>query len=98
MRGYCRAAFGRLPERLTKALYTFVSKPRLNFFLYADPEVILRRKQELSGETIVQLTLKYQALFGQLAGRYPQSQYVPIENQNLDTTLALIGQYIQEEV
>jgi thymidylate kinase len=88
----------RLPERLTKALYTFVNKPRLNFFLYADPDVILQRKQELSGETIAQLTRKYQTLFGQLAGRYPHSQYVPIENHNLDTTLALIGQYIQAEV
>ncbi|GAA4036003.1 hypothetical protein GCM10022409_21120 [Hymenobacter glaciei] len=88
----------RLPERLTKALYTFVSKPRLNFFLYAAPEVILRRKQELSGEAIVQLTLKYRTLFGQLAGQYPQSRYVPIENDNLDNTLALIGQYIQAEV
>ncbi|MBF9239667.1 hypothetical protein I2I05_19900 [Hymenobacter sp. BT683] len=88
----------RLPERLTKALYTFVSKPRLNFFLYADPDVILHRKQELSGETIVQLTQKYRALFGQLAGQYPQSQYVPIENHNLDNTLDLIGQYIQAEV
>ena len=88
----------RLPERLTRALYAFVSKPRLNFFLYADPEVILRRKQELSGETIVQLTQKYRALFGQLAGQYPQSRYVPIENHNLDTTLGLIGRYIQAEV
>lgn len=88
----------QLPERLTRALYTFVSKPRLNFFLYADPDVILRRKQELSGATIVQLTQKYQALFGQLAGQYSQSQYVPIENHNLDTTLALIGQYIQAAV
>ncbi|WBA42389.1 hypothetical protein [Hymenobacter canadensis] len=87
-----------VPERLTRALYAFVNKPRLNFFLYAAPEVILRRKQELSGETIVQLTTKYQDLFGQLAGRYRQSQYVPIENHNLDDTLALIGGYLQQEI
>lgn len=87
-----------LPERLTKALYAFVTKPRLNFFLYAAPEVILRRKQELSGDTIRELTQKYQTLFGQLAGRYTQSQYVPIENHNLDATLALIGRYIQQEI
>lgn len=87
-----------LPERFTKALYTFVNKPRLNFFLYAAPEEILRRKQELSADTIVQLTQKYQALFGQLSGRYHQSQYVPIENHNLDATLTLIGRYIQQEI
>ncbi|OUJ69831.1 hypothetical protein [Hymenobacter crusticola] len=87
-----------LPERLTSALYTFVNKPRLNFFLYAAPEEILRRKQELSGDTIRELTQKYQALFGQLSGRYRQSQYVPIENNSLDATLTLIGQYIQQEI
>ena len=88
----------RLPERLTRALYAFVTKPRLNFFLYAAPEEILRRKQELSGDTIRELTQKYQTLFGQLSGRYRQSRYVPIENHNLDATLTLIGQYIQQEI
>ncbi|OON67227.1 hypothetical protein [Hymenobacter sp. CRA2] len=87
-----------LPEPLTRGLYAFVNKPRLNFFLYADPEEILRRKQELSGDTIRELTQKYQTLFGQLAGKYRQSQYVPIENHNLDDTLALIGRYIQAEI
>jgi len=87
-----------LPARLTQALYAFVNKPRLNFFLYADPQEILRRKQELSASTITQLTQQYQALFGQLGARYRRSRYVPIENQDLDTTLALIGRYIQQEI
>ncbi|GAB3635203.1 hypothetical protein GCM10027422_07930 [Hymenobacter arcticus] len=87
-----------LPARFTQALYAFVNKPRLNFFLYADPQEILRRKQELSAGTITQLTQQYQALFGQLGSRYRRSRYVPIENQDLDTTLALIGRYIQQEI
>jgi len=87
-----------LPARFTQALYAFVNKPRLNFFLYADPQEILRRKQELSAGTITQLTQQYQALFGQLGTRYRRSRYVPIENQDLDTTLALIGRYIQQEI
>ena len=87
-----------LPARFTQALYAFVNKPKLNFFLYADPQEILRRKQELSASTITQLTQQYQSLFGQLGARYRRSRYVPIENQDLDTTLNLIGSYIQQEM
>jgi thymidylate kinase len=87
-----------LPARFTQALYAFVSKPKLNFFLYADPQEILRRKQELSASTITQLTQQYKSLFGELGARYRRSRYVPIENQDLDTTLNLIGRYIQQEI
>ena len=87
-----------LPQRFTQALYAFVNKPKLNFFLYADPQEILRRKQELSASTITQLTQQYQSLFGQLGARYRRSRYVPIENQDLHDTLALIGNYIQQEI
>jgi hypothetical protein len=37
-------------------------------------------------------------LFGELGARYRRSRYVPIENQDLDTTLNLIGRYIQQEI
>ncbi len=87
-----------LPTGLTQALYAFVNKPKLNFFLYADPQEILRRKQELSASTITQLTQQYKSLFGALGARYRRSRYVPIENQDLDTTLNLIGRYIQQEM
>ena len=87
-----------LPTSLTKALYTFVNKPQLNFFLYADPQEILRRKQELSASTIIQLTQDYQELFGQLDARYRHSRYVPIKNHDLDQTLDLIGEYIRQEI
>ena len=87
-----------LPTGFTQALYAFVNKPKLNFFLYADPQEILRRKQELSASTITQLTQQYKSLFGALGARYRRSRYVPIENQDLDTTLNLIGRYIQQEL
>ena len=58
----------------------------------------MRRKQQLSASTIAQLTQQYKTLFGQLGAHYRHSRYVPIENQDLDTTLALIGQYIQQEI
>ncbi|MBD2769111.1 hypothetical protein IC235_14550 [Hymenobacter sp. BT664] len=87
-----------LPTRLTKVLYALVNKPQLNFFLYADPEEILRRKQELSASTIRQLTQEYQELFGQLDARYRRSRYVPIENHDLGQTLDLIGEYIGQEI
>jgi thymidylate kinase len=87
-----------LPTGFTQALYAFVNKPKLNFFLYADPQEILRRKQELSASTITQLTQQYKSLFGALGARYRRSRYVPIENQDLDTTLNLIGRYIQQEM
>ena len=87
-----------LPTRLTKALYALVNKPQLNFFLYADPQEILRRKQELSASTITQLTRDYRALFGQFGARYRHSRYVPIKNHDLDDTLELIGEYIRQEI
>jgi thymidylate kinase len=88
----------QLPTRLTKALYALVNKPQLNFFLYADPQEILRRKQELSADTIAQLTHDYQELFGQLDARYRHSRYLPIENHDLGQTLDLIGEYIDQEI
>jgi thymidylate kinase len=87
-----------LPIGFTRSLYALVNKPQLNFFLYADPQVILRRKQELSASTITQLTQQYKGLFGQLGARYRHSRYLPIENHDLDNTLELIGEYIRQEI
>lgn len=87
-----------LPTGLTKALYALVNKPQLNFFLYADPQEILRRKQELSASTITQLTQDYRTLFGQLGARYRHSRYVPIENHDLGQTMDVIGEYIRQEI
>ena len=72
-------------------------KPQLNFFLYADAKVILQRKQELELSTIKQLTNDYLLLFGQL-GSAKQNQYVPIENMELNKTVALISHLITQKL
>ncbi|WP_426492735.1 hypothetical protein [Hymenobacter sp. 102] len=88
----------RLPEGLTRSLYRFVHKPRLNFFLYADAAEILRRKQEMPAADITLLTRKYQDLFRQLGSRYRHSRYIPIRNHDLDATLSTISTYIRQEI
>ncbi len=87
-----------LPVPFTRALYALVASPRLNFFLYAAPDVILRRKQELSSATITDLTGRYLSLFQTLGARSKRARYVPIENHDLNTTLGLIGACIKAEM
>jgi thymidylate kinase len=70
--------------------YKFVFTPDLNFFLYADPEVILKRKQELSAETIVELTKQYKQLFSGYENRKLNKNYHCINNVDLQETLDYI--------
>ncbi len=80
----------QLPSALTRLGYHFLIKPELNFFLYADPELIRSRKKELDTKTIEQLTKKYHTLFEQLNERDSSKSYVSIENTDLETTLDTI--------
>ena len=59
---------------------------RLNIFLYADPDVILSRKQEMDKESIVDLTNKYKNLFNEYNNKYNQ-HYLSIENIEIDETM-----------
>jgi thymidylate kinase len=77
----------QLNRSFVKALYRFIFKPKLNFFLYADAETILARKQELVAPEIDHLTGLYKQLFGQMSERYKDSHYKIIENKELDSTL-----------
>ena len=79
-----------LPTAFARWAYAFVREPDYNFFLFAKPELILTRKQELDSITIEELTNKYLSLFEELntAKKYPR--YIPVENIELDTTLQLI--------
>jgi thymidylate kinase len=79
-----------LNRDFVKVLYGFVFKPKLNFFLYADAETILARKQEMEAPEIDRLTLLYKQLFGQMSNRYKDSHYKIIENKELDNTLNTI--------
>lgn len=85
----------QLPSGLAGRLYSLLLKPRLNIFLYAPPEEILRRKQELDSATITHLTQQYLGLFDSLQKQYPGSEYMPILNQDLSLTLRRIFNRIQ---
>lgn len=87
-----------LPSGFVKALYRFVFKPDLNFLLYADPDVILARKQELSHEDIVQLTSKFRGLFSDFNNKYPHSKHIEINNLVLEDTLQVIETAYQNTV
>ena len=79
-----------LNQKLSKSLYLFVQKPKINFFLYAPPEIILERKQELAPQTIRKLTQGYQLLFTAFDKKYTQG-YHSIENIEKDKTLNFIS-------
>lgn len=86
-----------LPKSLTKAGYRFLLKPDLNFFLYADPQTILARKKELKAEEIKSLTSDYLDLFKSL-DKKQKNRYFPIENINLDETLAFITKQLHTKL
>lgn len=75
-----------LPKWFRKVFYRVIYKPSLNIFLYAKPELILERKQELTHSDIVELTGSYQGLFQELDKKYSE-KYVSIENEEIDITL-----------
>ena len=77
-------------EEIVKFGYNFVFTPDLNFFLFADPEIILKRKQELSAETITELTDKYTNLFNQFEARKKKQNYHLVNNIDLNTTIEFI--------
>ncbi len=85
-------------EGIVKFGYNFVFTPDLNFFLYADPEVILKRKQELSAETITELTEKYSNLFNKFEARKKKQNYHLINNIDLDTTVDFIMKNINTKL
>jgi thymidylate kinase len=79
-----------LPKWLTKAGYKLLMQPHLNFFLYAQPSVILERKKELDAAAIEQLTSDYLGLFSELGSR-SKDKYFPIENLQMQQTLSFIS-------
>jgi thymidylate kinase len=80
----------QVPAIITRSGYSLLIKPDLNFFLYADPQLILARKKELDAVTIEQLTKKYLDLFDQLNRNKARSRYIPIENIVLQDTVDTI--------
>lgn len=84
-----------LNQNFVKFFYRFVFKPDINIFLYASPEVILSRKQEMDEKSIVELTDKYKTLFEDLA-QDRDEKYICIENIDKEKTLKLIENVYRE--
>ena len=78
-----------LNSNFIKFFYKFVFKPDMNIFLYAPPEVILSRKQEMDEASIVELTENYIKLFDDL-GKGNKNQYVSIENIDKEVTMKMV--------
>jgi thymidylate kinase len=87
----------RLNENFIKFFYRFVFKPDINIFLYASPEIILSRKQEMDEKSIIELTDKYKILFDDFEAKYNQ-KYICIENIDKDKTLNTIENIYKELV
>ena len=76
-----------LSRKFMKWGYTFIFKPELNVFLYADPEVIQARKQELNANDISQLTSEYRQLFSELSHNGKKKNYLVLNNVSKEDTL-----------
>ncbi|OYU85542.1 MAG: hypothetical protein CFE24_01170 [Flavobacterium sp. BFFFF2] len=76
-----------LPKSISRFGYHLLLKPKFNFFLFADANIILSRKKELSKETIESLTKEYTQLFHSLQANSHSAVYMPINNIDLETTL-----------
>ena len=79
-----------LPKPILKWCYYFVFKPNVNVFLYAPPDIIFSRKQEMSKNDIQLLTGEYHQLFNELGKSHKKQQYISINNTNLDETLSVV--------
>lgn len=75
-----------MPKGITKFGYLFIKNPNYNFFLFASPEIILSRKQELDKSTILELTNEYQTLFEKLNDK-GKSKYISLENIEMQATI-----------
>ena len=83
-----------LHPSLIRLGYVFVSKPEVNFFLYAPENEILKRKQELNAADIRTMTDDYMHLFVDLSGKYKRQRYVTLNNEDLDKTMSTVMKYI----
>lgn len=77
----------RLPASFTRMVSKLIRKPRLNFLLTATPEIIYKRKQELSKEDILVLTKRYRSLFQEMSKKSSQATYITLHNKQIETSL-----------
>lgn len=88
----------QLPSKIVFLGYYLLMKPKYNFFLYAEPETILSRKQELEKQTIIDLTDKYKTLFHKLGLKDKRHKYVAIKNEDLSITVNTVFTNISSKI
>jgi len=86
-----------LPSAFTQSFLPFISKPDFNAYLYASPEMIRARKQELEVHTISELDAHYKSLFGNLHTQQPE-RFQIVENDKLEHTLSTILKQIRTKL
>ncbi|MFT4600285.1 MAG: thymidylate kinase [Arenicella sp.] len=79
-----------LKRSFIKRMYTFISKPDFNFYLYNDPKVILQRKKELSKKDIVELNTNYRMLFKEYSESRIKGEYIQLKNDKLSETIDVV--------
>jgi thymidylate kinase len=79
----------RLKREFIKRLFRFIYKPDFNFYLYNDPEIILKRKQELNVNDLIDLNKKYASLFNEFEST-KNGTYHQIKNDIQSDTIAEI--------
>jgi thymidylate kinase len=79
----------QIPTWIPKIMYRFIIKPDINYFLFATPEEIIKRKQELDAKTIEELTVGYKEYFLDMENRY-KGLYSTIKNVDKDVTIETI--------
>lgn len=84
-----------LNRSFIKALFFFIYKPEYNFYLFNTPEVILKRKKELSAQDITSLNHDYQELFTQYQ-KDNLGTYTKIKNDHKDETVMTIFENIHQ--
>ena len=86
----------RLNRRFIKALYRFIYKPKFNFYLYEEAEVILQRKKELDLAQIKELNGKYFSLFNEFSRKISSGKYLKIRNRQKNATVNYIIHQLKE--
>lgn len=79
-----------LNRSVIKKLYALVHHPDFNFYLYNNPNVILKRKQELSEKDITLLHERYSNTFREFKKKSKGSVYEQVKNSDLNKTVEFI--------
>lgn len=85
----------QLPKWIVTGLGRFIKKGDLNILLYAKPDQIIARKQELCKEDIIELTKNYRAIFENNTEKI-KDRYVAIENNILSDTIQTTLSHFQK--